>query len=125
MLVVQTFATSHGRYLNITAYRQFVFFFSYFNFPTRTMENSRLLHFHHLRASNAKNGHLCEYLHRYEFRSTVSGNFSGLVSALNLNVDPMLWNDSTAAVEFNVFCRSSTGCEGKLFQDSNHGDFGL
>lgn len=38
-------------------------FFSYFNFPTRTMKNSRLLHFRHLRASNAKNGHLCEYLH--------------------------------------------------------------
>lgn len=28
MLVVQTFATSQGRYLNITAYRQFVCFFS-------------------------------------------------------------------------------------------------
>lgn len=89
------------------------------------MENSRLLHFYLLRASHAKNGHLCEYLHRYKFRSTVTGNFGGPFSALNLNVDSMFGNDSTATVQFNVFCRSCTGCEGKLFQDSNHGDFCL
>lgn len=112
--------------LNITAYRQLVcFFFPLFNFATRSMENSRLLHFYLLRASHAKNGHLCEYLHRYKFCSTVTGNFGGPFSALNLNVDSMFGNDSTATVQFNVFCRSCTGCEGKLFQDSNHGDFCL
>lgn len=123
---------SHGKCLNITAYRQFVWFFCFviFFFPFITLQHGLWrIHvcciFRILRASQAKSGHLCEYLHRYKFRSTVTGNFGGFFSAFNLNVDSMFGNNSTTAVELNVFCRSSTGCEGKLFQDSNHGDFGL
>lgn len=115
VLISQLIASLFGFFVSL--------FFFFYNFATRSLKVCCI--FRILRASHAKSGHLCEYLHRYKFRSTVTGNFGGFFSAFNLNVDSMFGNNSTTAVELNVFCRSSTGCEGKLFQDSNHGDFGL